>query len=224
MLIGNLGTDPQQREARDQKVTNFPVAVNERWTDNDGERKERTIWYRVAAWGRLGEICAEHLAKGRKVYVEGRLIADEETGGPRAWTRDDGGPGAAFELRADRIEFIDAHGEGLQEELVEKEAWRAELSKGSPSESPQGTKDGMTIHWMLWQNGGHDAGLDEAVDEAVGYYCDKYGRAPNRIQVPEDFPEGVLVSGMLIERARNVLPGHLMLSYDPEVSSNNQLA
>jgi hypothetical protein len=79
----------------------------------------------------------------------------------------------------------------------------------------------MTIVWMLWQNGDQDAGLVEAVDEAVGYYLDKYGRAPNRVQVPEDFPEGVLVSGMLIERARNILPGHLMLTYDSEVSPNN---
>jgi single-strand DNA-binding protein len=120
-LIGNLGTDPQQREVGDQKVTNFPVAVNERWTDTDGERKERKIWYRVAAWGRLGEICTEHLVKGRKVYVEGRLVADEETGGPRAWTRSDGGPGASFELRAERIEFIDTSGEHLQEELAAEE-------------------------------------------------------------------------------------------------------
>jgi single-strand DNA-binding protein len=121
-LIGNLGTDPQQREVGDQTVTNFTMAINERWTDTGGERKERTIWYRVAAWGRLGEICAEHLAKGRKVYVEGRLVADEETGGPRAWTREDGGPGAAFELRAERIEFLDAPGERLQEEVAETEA------------------------------------------------------------------------------------------------------
>jgi hypothetical protein len=81
----------------------------------------------------------------------------------------------------------------------------------------------MTIYWMLWQNSDHDAGLVEVVDEAVGYYRDKYGRVPNRMQAPEDFPEGVLVSGVLIERARNVLPGHLMLTYDPEVSPNKHL-
>ena len=77
----------------------------------------------------------------------------------------------------------------------------------------------MTIYWMLWQNGDHDAGLDEA----VGYYRDKYGQVPNRVQVPEGFTEGELVSGVLIERARNIPPGHLMLAYDPEVSLNNNL-
>jgi hypothetical protein len=81
----------------------------------------------------------------------------------------------------------------------------------------------MTIFWMLWQNGDHDECLFEAVDEAMGYYRDKYGRAPNRVQVPEGFPEGELVSGVLIERARNIPPGHLMLTYDPEVSLNNNL-
>ena len=77
----------------------------------------------------------------------------------------------------------------------------------------------MTIYWMLWQNGNHDECLVEAVDEAMGYYRDKYERAPNRVQVPE----GELVSWVLIERARNIPPGHLMLTYDPEISLNNNL-
>jgi hypothetical protein len=95
----------------------------------------------------------------------------------------------------------------------------SETPKENNFEMTQRRKGGTTVHWMLWQNGDHDAGLVEA----VGYYRDKYGRAPNRVQVPEDFPEGVLIRGMLIERARNVLPGHLMLTYDPEASPNNHL-
>lgn len=112
VLIGRLGGDPELREANGQRVANFPVAVNEYWKDADGNRQQRTVWYRVAAWGRLGEVCAEHLAKGRQVYVEGSLIADPDTGGPKTWVREDGGTGAAFELRAETVEFLDAPVEG----------------------------------------------------------------------------------------------------------------
>jgi len=108
ILIGNLGSDPEQREAGWDRATNFSVAVNDRWKDSEGEKQTRTIWYRVAAWGKLGDICHEHLQKRRKVYIEGRLISDNETGGPRIWTREDGTPAAAFELRAESIEFLDS--------------------------------------------------------------------------------------------------------------------
>ena len=104
-LIGNLGSDPEQREAGWNNATNFTVAVNERWKDPEGEKQTRTIWYRVTAWGKLGEICFEHLQKGRKVYVEGKLVPDNGTGGPRIWTREDGTSAAAFELRAPSFGF-----------------------------------------------------------------------------------------------------------------------
>ena len=107
ILIGNLGSDPEQREVGWNQATHFPVAVNERWTNSEGERETRTIWYRVTTWGKLGEICAEHLQKGRKVYVEGRLVPDKDTGNPRVWLRDDGTPAAAYDLRAESIEFLD---------------------------------------------------------------------------------------------------------------------
>ena len=106
-LIGNLGSNPEQREVGWIKATNFTVAVNERWTDSEGEKQTRTLWYRVTAWGKIGELCAEHLQKGRKVFVEGKLIPDDGTGGPRIWIREDGTPAAAFELRAESIEFLD---------------------------------------------------------------------------------------------------------------------
>ena len=58
-LIGNLGSDPKQREVGWNQATHFSVAVNERWTNSEGERETRTIWYQVTAWGKLAEVCAE---------------------------------------------------------------------------------------------------------------------------------------------------------------------
>jgi len=72
-LIGRLGKDPEGRFTPTGKhVTNFTVAVNERWK-SQGELKESTEWFNIEAWGRLGEICQEYLKKGSMVFVEGRL-------------------------------------------------------------------------------------------------------------------------------------------------------
>ena len=54
-------------------VTNFSVATNRRYTTADGEQREETEWFRVAAWNRLAETCNQYVTKGMKVYVEGRL-------------------------------------------------------------------------------------------------------------------------------------------------------
>ena len=83
ILIGRLGKDPEIRYTQDGKaVANFTIATNEEWKDkNTGEKKERTEWHRIVAFGKLGEICGEYLAKGRLVYVEGRLQT-------RSWEQD----------------------------------------------------------------------------------------------------------------------------------------
>ena len=106
ILVGNLGRDPEMRYTPSgQAVTNFSVAVNDSYV-KDGEKVERTIWVRVAAWGKLGENCNQFLKKGRKVLVEGRLVADPATGGPKTFTRQDGTAGAAFEVNATTVRFL----------------------------------------------------------------------------------------------------------------------
>jgi single-strand DNA-binding protein len=52
------------------------------------------------------------LTKGSKVLVEGRLIADQATGCPRIWNRQDGSPAASFELNADTVRFLSPKGDG----------------------------------------------------------------------------------------------------------------
>ncbi|NPA49297.1 MAG: single-stranded DNA-binding protein [Thermodesulfobacteria bacterium] len=74
ILIGRLGADPEIRYTADgQPVATFRIATSERWTDKNGQRQERVEWHRIVAFGRLAEICGEYLAKGRQVYIEGRL-------------------------------------------------------------------------------------------------------------------------------------------------------
>jgi len=78
-LIGNLGGDPDMRYLPSgDAVANFSVATTERWTDKQsGEKREKTEWHRVSAFGRLGEICGEYLRKGSKVYIEGSVHTRE---------------------------------------------------------------------------------------------------------------------------------------------------
>ncbi|MCX6042253.1 MAG: single-stranded DNA-binding protein [Caldilinea sp.] len=53
-LIGNLGRDPEMRYTpTGVPVTNFSMAVSRNWVGQDGQRQEKTIWFRVTAWRKL---------------------------------------------------------------------------------------------------------------------------------------------------------------------------
>jgi single-strand DNA-binding protein len=89
ILVGNLGADPDVRySSTGTAVTNFRIATSENWTNKEGERESRTDWHRVVAFGKLAEICAEYLNKGKQVYVEGRLRTRswEDKEGTKKWT------------------------------------------------------------------------------------------------------------------------------------------
>jgi single-strand DNA-binding protein len=74
LIIGNLGRDPEVRFTSNGKaVAKFPVATSERWTDQDGNKQERTEWHNVVVWGKQAETCGQYLSKGRQVFVEGSV-------------------------------------------------------------------------------------------------------------------------------------------------------
>lgn len=73
-LIGNLTRDPELRYTPSgAAVCTIGLATNRYWTTEAGEKKEEVEFHRVVAWNKLAEICSQLLAKGRKIYVEGRL-------------------------------------------------------------------------------------------------------------------------------------------------------
>ena len=77
----NLGRDPEMRYTPSGvAVTNFSVATSRSWTGQDGQRQEKTVWFRVAAWRGLAETCNQYLTKGQRVLVVGEV---EE---PNTWT------------------------------------------------------------------------------------------------------------------------------------------
>lgn len=120
VIIGNLGGDPEMRYMPDgTAVTNFSVATNRKWKDQEGQLIEEVTWFRVSVWGKQAEACNKYLAKGRQVYVEGRLKSDPKTGGPKLWTRDDGTVGVNFELQSFLVQFLGTKdGEGGGEDGI----------------------------------------------------------------------------------------------------------
>jgi single-strand DNA-binding protein len=73
ILIGNLTRDPELRYTpQGTPVASFGLATNREWTV-DGVKKEAADFHNIVAWNKLGELCSQLLAKGSKVYVEGRL-------------------------------------------------------------------------------------------------------------------------------------------------------
>jgi single-strand DNA-binding protein len=81
IIVGTLGADPETRyTASGSAITSLRLATNESWTDKQsGQKQERTEWHRVKMFGRLAEIAAEYLRKGKQVYVEGSLRTDKYT-------------------------------------------------------------------------------------------------------------------------------------------------
>ena len=88
MLIGNLGADVDIRYTKNQvAVATFRVATTERWRDAQGNPQEATEWHRIVAFAKLAEICGAYLAKGARVYIEGRLQTREwEKDGVKRYT------------------------------------------------------------------------------------------------------------------------------------------
>jgi single-strand DNA-binding protein len=74
LIIGHLGADPELRfTPQGTPVTTFRVASGRTWKDADSTAHEDTEWFRVVVWNKLAEVCNTHLAKGSRVYIEGRV-------------------------------------------------------------------------------------------------------------------------------------------------------
>lgn len=99
-LIGRLTADAETKEFNGTKFTTFTVATNEMWTDKEGNKQERAEFSRVQTWGKLAEVCEKYLAKGKQVYVHGKLNT-------RSWEKD-GQKFYATDIKADNVQFLSA--------------------------------------------------------------------------------------------------------------------
>lgn len=102
VIVGNLTRDPETRQAGEYSITTLGVAVNERVKQN-GEYVERANFFDIDVWGKMGESCAQYLAKGRQVAVEGRLRWE-------SWDKD-GQKRSKVKIVADNVQFLGAKAE-----------------------------------------------------------------------------------------------------------------
>src|SRR3989344_6281418 len=111
-LIGNLTRDPELRYTPNgAAVCSFGLATNRTWV-TEGEKKEDTEFHNIIAWNKLAEICSQFLAKGRKVYVEGRIAT-------RSWNAQDGTQKSRTEIVADNMIILDSR-EGARKVVSEE--------------------------------------------------------------------------------------------------------
>ena len=106
ILIGNLGKDPEVRYSKDgAPIASFTIATSESWKDKTtGEKKEKTEWHNISAFGRLAEIVGQYLKKGSTVYVEGRITTEK-------WTDKEGKDRYTTKIIANEMKMLGGKGD-----------------------------------------------------------------------------------------------------------------
>lgn len=136
IIIGNLGADPEARQFQNGgSVTSISIATSEQWTDKQtGEKKEATEWHRVSLFNRLGEIAAQFLRKGSKVYIEGSLRT-------RKYTDPQGQERYITEIRAEQMQMLDSQSNSGQGSTYDQNSQNQNsnvtYAKNSPSNNNQ---------------------------------------------------------------------------------------
>tara|TARA_B100001113_G_scaffold314358_1_gene279899 strand:- start:243 stop:671 length:429 start_codon:yes stop_codon:yes gene_type:complete len=129
MLIGHLGDDIKMHYFEGGGcVGRFSLATNETYTDkSSGEKVTNTDWHNILVRNKAAEICQKYLAKGDKVYLEGRLKT-------RKWTAENGQDRYTTEVNVDEFTFLNT-GKGKQDSIQESPSSNLDQdSKDLPTE------------------------------------------------------------------------------------------
>jgi single-strand DNA-binding protein len=105
IVVGNLTRDPELRHTPSgTAVCSLRIAVNTTRKDETGQWVEKPNYFDVTVWDKQGENCAQYLAKGRPVAIDGRLEW-------REWEQD-GNKRQAVEIVADNVQFLGGRQDG----------------------------------------------------------------------------------------------------------------
>lgn len=129
ILVGNLGRDPELRYTpQGDPVCSFTLATNERKKNREtGDSEDLATWFKVTLWRRQAEVASQYLAKGKPVYIEGRLRVEE-------YTDRDGKTRHSLEVTATDMQFI---GSKDREETAPPQSTRAEQPKAAEPEEDE---------------------------------------------------------------------------------------
>lgn len=106
MIMGNLTRDIELKQtAGNQSVAEIGLAVNRRFRDREGNDREETTFVDCEAWGRTAEVMHQYLAKGRPVFIEGRLKLD-------SWQDKEGNKRSKLRVVVENFQFVDSRGGG----------------------------------------------------------------------------------------------------------------
>lgn len=143
-ITGNLTRDPELRSTGGgTSVCSLRVAVNESRKDQNGEWGERANYFDVTVWGKQGESCAQYLAKGRPIAVEGRLEWQE-------WEAKDGsGKRQKVQIVANRVQFLGGKPDGQ--------------GGGGQSQQQQQQSQGGATDTSDFESGGGGSGSDDDI-------------------------------------------------------------
>ena len=165
ILIGNLTRDPELRYTpAGTAVCTLGLATNRSWTTQNGDIKEETEFHRIVAWNKLAELCAQLLAKGRKIYVEGRLAT-------HSWTGQDGNQRSTTEIVIEDMIILDSKRQ-VREGEVSDEASALSQPTGSitakvPVQSPTVGSPGDTDETKKPKKGPKSSSPGKVEKEAV---------------------------------------------------------
>jgi single-strand DNA-binding protein len=131
-VVGHLGRDAELRFTKGgEPVSGFSVAVSEKFTGRDGQKRETTTWYNCDLWGKSAEALQEYLVKGKLVLVVGRMQE-------RKYTGKDGTEKKAWSLKVDRVTLLGGKGDRGERRQSEDDA---PSDSPAPSESPAPSDD-----------------------------------------------------------------------------------
>jgi single-strand DNA-binding protein len=132
-IVGYLGRDPELRYTpQGTALCKMSIATTEKRKNVTGEPEEHTTWFRVTAWGRQAELANEYLAKGRQVYVEGRLRLEE-------YIDREGQKRFSAEVSATEIQFLGNRTDSPGANAVEEVASANQAPASAPK--PQGNSN-----------------------------------------------------------------------------------
>jgi single-strand DNA-binding protein len=129
ILMGNLTRDPELRTTPSgQSVCSFSLAVNRSWQGQDGSQQDAVDYFDVTAWGKLGELVNQYMAKGRKCLVQGRLSQ-------RSWEQE-GQKRSKVEVVANDVTFLDGGGAGGDGGSAPRSSGGSSRSSAKKSDEP----------------------------------------------------------------------------------------
>jgi single-strand DNA-binding protein len=127
ILVGNLGNDPEVRYMPNgDAVANLSIATSESWKDKQGQLQEKTEWHKLTAYRKLAEIIGEHVKKGSRLYVEGKLQT-------RKWQDKEGNDRYTTEIIISEMQMLG----GNENKGTDSAPQQQKAPQSAPAQQPQ---------------------------------------------------------------------------------------